>query len=71
MLGALLLFVANALLAVGQDPDSYTREMEFALLAGTWILGIAVGGCFLLAVVFRNRYQEDDAALTEIEEDNG
>ena len=70
-MGALLLFVANALLAIGQDPNSYTRETEFALLAGIWILGVAVGGCFLLAVVFRNRYHEDDAALIKIDEDNG
>ena len=71
LLGAFLLFTAEALWEIGKNPALYTPEVEFAFSIGTWLLAIAVAGCFLLAAIFGVLYQRDDAALAEIEEDNG
>ena len=64
ILGALLLFIANVVWDIGQDPQAWAPPSEAALSIGIFILGQAATISFIVAWTFRNLYRSDDAALT-------
>lgn len=64
ILGALMLFIANVVWDIGQDPQAWTPPSEAALSIGIFILGQAATISFIVAWTFRNLYRSDDAALT-------
>ena len=70
LLGGLLLFIANALWAVGSDPGvwSYVAEISFSL--GILIIAQAMVVSFSLAWIFREYYRLDDRALAKMEQGN-
>ena len=67
LLGAFLLFAAEALWEIGKQPSLYTRQVEVAFALGVGVLGIAVASSFLLAAIFWVLYRRDDDVMALIE----
>lgn len=70
LLAGLSLFLANAVWAVGLEPETWSPPAEAALQLGIYFLGmplsIAIGTSFL----FRSFYRSDDRQLIQIEQSN-
>lgn len=67
LLGAFLLFIAEVLWAISQDPKLSVPLDEAGFMVGVVILTVAFGVCCTVSLMFRIFYRRDDAALAAIE----
>lgn len=67
LLGAFLLFIAEVLWAISQDPKLSVPLDEAGFMVGVVILTVAFGVCCTVSLMFRTFYRRDDAALAAIE----
>ena len=67
LLGAFLLFIAEILWEVSQDPKLSVPLDEAGFVVGIVILTVAFGVCCTVSLLFWTFYRRDDAALAAIE----
>lgn len=70
LLGAFLLFIAEELWEISQDPKLSIPVDEAAFVVGVVVLTAAFGVSGTISLVFRILYRRNDAELTRIEQYN-